>query len=97
MYVAATNGHAHCVRALASKGADVNKATNNGKVPFGYAMARSFSGADLDCLEALLEAGANINAAGQDGKTFLHMAQTAEKFSFQPHVIEILRKHGVNI
>src|SRR5258708_3394493 len=69
--VAARNGDAAQIRALAARGADVNeRAGVNGWTPLEHAIHKN----QLGSVQALLDAGADPNAASPGGMTPLIMA-----------------------
>ena len=72
LHMAATNGHADCVRLLlAAPGSDVNRANENGETPLNMAAARGHE----ECVNLLLAApGSDVNKANENGETPLIIA-----------------------
>ena len=90
LWLAADKGYAPVVRALISKGDDMNKPRKgNGCTPLYTA---SYEG-HVDVVRVLVEQGADINKAGNDGATPLYVS------SQQGHVdvVRVLVEHGADI
>ena len=73
LHMAATNGHADCVRLLlAATGSDVNKANANGETPLSCAAKEGHA----ECVNLLLAApGIEVNSEDKDSQTPLHRAE----------------------
>ena len=70
LWMAAQRGYVDVVRALVGRGADINKADNDGWTPLYIA---SHDG-HVDVVRALMEGGADIDKANNDGCTPLYIA-----------------------
>ena len=68
--IAAGSGHADCIAALASLGADVDAATDCGVTALMLAAATG----STDCVVLLRTLGADMHAANQEGWTALRFA-----------------------
>jgi ankyrin repeat protein len=87
--VAARNGDAAQIRALAARGADVNeRAGVNGWTPLEHAIHKN----QLASVQALLDAGADPNAASPGGTTPLIMAAG---YGYTP-IVELLLHNRAN-
>jgi ankyrin repeat protein len=73
LMLAAAGGHVEAVKLLLGRGADVNKADNDGFTPFWEASG----GGHVEVLKILLDCGVDVNEVNNDGETPLHAA--AEK------------------
>ena len=71
LHYAAREGHAACVSFLLEVGADVDRATKEGRAT---ALHRAAYTGQRDVLDILLRAGADAGLADSDGETALHKA-----------------------
>jgi ankyrin repeat protein len=87
--IAARNGDAPQIRALAARGANVNEPAGvNGWTPLEHAIHKN----QLGAVQALLDAGADPNAANPGGLTPLIMAAG---YGYTP-IVELLLHRGAN-
>ena len=89
LWIAAYNGYAPVVRALIDRGADIDKARNNGATPLYIASQNGH----VDVVRMLLEQGADIHKARDDGVTPLYIA--SQKGHVE--VVRMLLEQGADI
>ena len=88
LHLACEKGHAAVVRLLVEKGADVDKARNDGRTPFYMACQEGH----LDVVQLLLEKGADMDKAKDSGATPLYIA----RYQGHAEIISILEQAGAN-
>jgi uncharacterized protein len=88
---AAPKGSLEQVKALLSKGADVNAKDETGKTVLMYAIGEyPHNLIDLEVVQLLIDKGAGVTATDNEGNTALKLAQkTGSK-----EIVELLKSHG---
>ena len=81
---AAYHGHSGVVELLLGRGADVDKANNDGKTALIVAAKKG----NLKAVKKLLEAGANVDKVDKNGKTALKLAEE----NFCKEIVDLLGK-----
>ena len=89
LWKAAEMGYVPVVRALVTKGADMNKAENDGRTPLYIASQKGH----VEVVRALLDRGADINQAENEGGTPLFMASQ----NGHVEVVRVLLDRGADI
>ena len=89
LYWAVLQGHIDTVKLLLDRGAEVDKADNNGITPLHWAAKIGYK----EMLQLLLNGGARVDTADKQGSTALHRAAS----HFHIHIVKLLLDAGADV